>query len=228
MLAVSIIPCRKGSIRLPKKNRRKIKGKTLAEISINTAKKIKFVNDIILTTDDNFLISKLKKRNNIKIIKRPKILANKKAKMVDVVLHAIRAYEKKFNKIDLFILLQPTSPYRSLKKINSGFKKMFFYRLQKSVVSVSNECKDNKRFFLIRNNCLSLIKKKNINKKIVNKIYQMNGNFYISTTNFIKKHKSFFAKQKTLPIKFKSKVFSTDIDTKKDFINAKSLSRYIN
>ena len=51
--------------------------------------------------------------------------------------------------------------------------------------------------------------------------YQINGNFYFASKNFLKKYKSFYFKKKTYPIILKSPHLLIDIDTKKDLIKAK-------
>ena len=48
---------------------------------------------------------------------------------------------KNFNKIKTIILLQATSPFRSIKKIENGYKKYLRYKMQKSIVSVSENKK---------------------------------------------------------------------------------------
>ena len=65
MSVVAIIPARKGSIRLRNKNRKILKGVPLINWSINTAKNLKFLDDIIITTDDKKILSKGEKLNLI-------------------------------------------------------------------------------------------------------------------------------------------------------------------
>jgi len=67
--------------------------------------------------------------------------------------------------------------------------------------------------FTLKNKKLELCSK-NCNSKTV---YQLDGNFYISNLNFLKKNKSFYVKNKTLAKNQKFKFLSIDIDTNKDF-----------
>ena len=123
MKAVAIIPARAGSTRLPKKNRKKLLGTSLIEWSINFAKKLKFLDDIIVTTNDKVILKNIKKnKSTVKTIIRPQVLSGKRTKMEDVIFHALRKYEKKFGKISTILLLQPTSPIRSVKKIYYGYR----------------------------------------------------------------------------------------------------------
>ena len=70
-----------------------------------------------------------------------------------------------------------------------------------------------KTSFLIKNKKLQSCSK-NHKSKIS---FQFNGNFYISSLDFLKKYKSFYHKNKTLAAHQKSKFLSIDIDTNHDF-----------
>ena len=52
--------------------------------------------------------------------------------------------------------------------------------------------------------------------------YQIDGNFYFASIKFLKKNKSFFRNNMTLPIFQKNKKLYLDIDTKSDYLLAKS------
>ncbi len=217
MFNVAIIPARAGSNRLKNKNRRKINGISLINWSINFAKKLNFLDHIVVTTDDKVILKELKKKNSsIKIIKRPKYLAKKRSRSEDVIIHAINNYEKKFGKVDTILLLQPTSPIRSLKHVNAAFRKFNYFKKKKSIVSVFKSSSLSKRNFKIYNNNLIL---QNDEKKTK---YQIDGNFYFATPTFIKKYKSFYRRNKTYPMITRSKKFSIDIDTIQDFKIAKN------
>ncbi len=214
MKVVAIIPARAGSQRLPKKNRKKLLGLSLIDWSINFVSKLKFVDDTIVSTDDTIILNNIKKnKNTVKAFLRPKALSRSSTKMIDVILHILKKYEKNFDKISTILLLQPTSPLRSEKKINFGYKKYYYYKKKKSVVSVSNTNIDQKRNFKIKNNNLLLSR----NKKNKKNIYQMNGNFYFASPSFLKKYKSFYFKNRTYPVVLNSKKLSSDIDTIYDF-----------
>ena len=61
---IGIILARKGSKRLKNKNLKKINGRSLCEITIKFAKKLKFLKNIVLSTDDKKLFS-LSRKNKI-------------------------------------------------------------------------------------------------------------------------------------------------------------------
>ena len=100
-------------------------------------KNLKFLDDIIITTDDKKILNNLKKNKFVKTLFRPGRLAKNDTEMIDVIFHTIKFYEKKFNKISTVLLLQPTSPIRSLKIISFGYNKYQILNKKKSVISVS-------------------------------------------------------------------------------------------
>ena len=90
MKVVAIIPAREGSLRLPKKNRKKLLGLPLIYWSINFAKKLKFIDDIIVSTNDKVIIKKIKKaKKKIKTFIRPQSLSGKNTKTIDVIFHVL-------------------------------------------------------------------------------------------------------------------------------------------
>lgn len=218
MNTIAFIPARANSKRLPKKNIKKLNGVSLIEHSVRFAKSLKFVDDIIISTDDKKIIKLYKKSKFIKLFKRPKHLATNNSETISVITHTLKKYEKKFNRTDTVILLQPTSPFRSNKIVHLAYDIYKKLKKTKSVISVSKSNNSLKRNFYIKNKYLEVVGKKN--KKHKN-IYQVNGNFYIGNKNFLNKYKSFYYTKKTIPIILKSKSLSIDIDTKEDFDKAR-------
>jgi len=222
MKVIAVIPARRDSLRLPHKNRRKLLGRPLIEWSVKFAKKLKFVDDIIISTNDKVIVNNMRKYKIVKTFIRPKNLSGKKARTIDVILHVLKEYERKFSKVDTILLLQPTSPVRSIKTIYLAFKKYIYYKKIKSVISVSNTHFQNKQNFEIKkNNLLRLECDKS--KKF---LYQPNGNFYFASPFFLKKYKSFYFKNLTYPVVLNSKSLSIDIDTIYDFKKAEKVLTY--
>ena len=101
--------------------------------------------------------------------------------------------------------------------INLGYKKYLQFNKKKSIISVSTGKNPLKRLFEIKKKKLKLFK----GKDSTNKLFQINGNFYFASVNFINKYKSFFKEGISHPVILNSKKFSIDIDTFKDFKKAK-------
>ena len=86
--------CQKSIKKIKKKNILKLGNKPLVQITIEFAKKIKDVFDIIVSTDDQEII-KICNKNYVKApFKRPNNLSDHKASTYSVCEHAIKFYEK--------------------------------------------------------------------------------------------------------------------------------------
>ena len=214
MKILVIIPARKGSKRLKKKNILKLGNKPLVQITIEFAKKLKNIFDIIVSTDDKAIV-KIANKFNVKApFIRPSSLSNDKTSSASVCVHAINFYEKKYKNIDAILMLQPTSPFRSVKSINSAIKN-FKESKYKSVVSVNK----------LNLNPMTIIKKKQsknyyfFRKK--EKLYEINGNFFLINKNlFLKKKKFFFPN--TFLFNIKNFEETIDIDDINDLKMAKT------
>ena len=214
MKILVIIPARKGSKRLKKKNILKLGNKPLVQITIEFAKKLKNIFDIIVSTDDKAIV-KIANKFNVKApFIRPSSLSNDKTSSASVCVHAINFYEKKYKNIDAILMLQPTSPFRSVKSINSAIKN-FKESKYKSVVSVNK----------LNLNPKTIIKKKQsgnqyfLRKK--EKLYEINGNFYLINKDLFLKKKKFFLSN-TFLFNLKNFEETIDIDDINDLKMAKT------
>ena len=63
MSILAIIPARKGSKQLPKKNLAKLGGKSLVEIAINVAKDVKQIDNILVSSDCEEILKIAKKKS---------------------------------------------------------------------------------------------------------------------------------------------------------------------
>lgn len=194
MKILAIIPARAHSTRLLNKNLCKIKNKTLIEITISLAKKITYIDDILVTSNSN-KINTIAKNKNVKFVNnRPIGISMKSTSSAVTIIHAVKWYEKKFQKIDVIVLLQPTSPFRNVKFVNYCFEK--FFKFKKTVISVTRK----------KNNLLS-----------------SDGSIYIIKKEKLFKLKHFMEKL-SLKVISRNKKNNLDIDNFKDLERANFLS----
>ena len=123
-MRICLIPARKGSKRVKKKNIVLFFGKPLISWAIKLAKKSKIFDEIIVSTDDP-KIAKIAKNFGAKVpFLRPKILSNDYATDNDVIRYFLKNYKKK---IDILCYLYPTSVIINtsvLKKCNNFISKL--------------------------------------------------------------------------------------------------------
>ena len=214
---LTIILARKGSRRIVNKNLRKIGKNSLAEITIQFALRLKNYSDIIVSTDDLRIIKIAKKYKVLVPGIRPKHLSGRYSSSLNVVKYIIKWYENEL-KADIsgIILLQPTSPFRSLSLVVKSL--LNFKKTKNNYVSISKD-KDHKK------NNLYISKEGNLNLPSKNKVSNCytNGNFYILNSKKIKTNTlKTLLESETKGIMIKSQKLSLDIDTLNDLKTARN------
>ena len=171
MKTICIIPARGGSKGIPRKNIREIDGKPLIAFSIEAAKKSKYLDSVIVSSEDDEILS-ISKQLGAEILKRPSNLAQDTTPGADVVLHALNTYKD----YDYVVLLQPTSPLRTVKFIDLKIR-FFFKNSFSSLLSLKK----------IKNKVYNLKNKKCFSSKSMN--YVSDGAIYICNTEYFLKNK---------------------------------------
>lgn len=125
MEILTIIPARAGSKGIKNKNIRKLNGKHLVEYPIICAKKSKFVNRIIVSTDGE-KIAKIAKSAGAEVpFLRPKKYSHSKSSQLDVVKHTLDFLEKNESYIpDIVTILHPTNPFITTNLLDRSIKKL--------------------------------------------------------------------------------------------------------
>jgi len=207
MKILAVIPARGGSKRLPGKNTKLLGGQPLIVWSINTAKSIPDVCDILVSTDDSSIASISSTAGALVPWLRPSGLATDTATSVDVALHALDWYESEHGVVDGVMLLQPTSPYRSRETTLEGLKQ--FDQQRRSVVAVSAVKVDPARCFFIQTHGLKMCVPTPNNAQEA--AYAVNGSLYVISPDELRKSRSFFSTT-SIPLIVNSHRESLDID----------------
>jgi len=221
---LAIIPARGGSKRVPNKNILNLAGKSLISWSIEAAKKSKYIDDIVVSSDSDKILNIARKYSDIITIKRPDELATDIASSIDVIEHAIKYLNKNY---DYIILLQPTSPLRNEKHIDEAIE-LLMEKNGDAVISVC-EIDHPVEWCNILPENLSMenfILKDNLNKRSQDlpKRYRINGAIYICKTERFLKEKTFFINDNIYAYIMDRKD-SIDIDEEIDFKMAEFLIR---
>ena len=135
---LAVIPARGGSKGIPKKNLRKINNASLIEHAVRVAKASDYIDKIIVTSDDEDIIKQSESLGTDLTVKRPAQLASDQAKSVDAWIHAWLEAENTFGRpYDLSVLLEPTSPMRTLADIEQAVNLLNHNPTANSVATVS-------------------------------------------------------------------------------------------
>lgn len=120
---IAIIPARGGSKSLPHKNIRLLNGKPLIYYTIATAKKSKYLQRLLVSTEDN-QIAEIAQKYGAEVIERPAELATDTAPTEPVMEQVVATLEREEDyKPDIIVLLQATSPLRNSKHIKEALDK---------------------------------------------------------------------------------------------------------
>ena len=218
MRILVLIPARGGSKRIPDKNIRLLGGSPLITWSINVAKNVPEICDILVSTDSEEIAEISRNAGATVPWLRPSELATDSAPSTDVCLHALEWYENNNGKIDGLLLLQPTSPFRSRDSILRGIE---IFRLNKhcSVIGVSEaESHPMWCFKIEEGNMRPFIKGDGLymRSQDLPSACVINGSFYLISPKDLQEYRSFF-KNDMVPLVIHALEECVDIDTQSDW-----------
>src|SRR3989338_1584602 len=122
---ICIIPARGGSKRVPRKNIKLLKGKPLISYAINAAKQSKYIDRVIVSTDDQEIARVAKKYGAEVPFMRPADLATDTALGLPVIQHAINYVESvDKDEVNFVVVIQPTSPMVLSQDVDSAIEQI--------------------------------------------------------------------------------------------------------
>jgi len=221
---IAIIPARGGSKGLPNKNIKYLAGKPLIAYTIEAAKKSKYIDKIIISTDSEEICLVAESYGAEVPFLRPGYLANDDSKVIDSYFYTIDMLKNEHNMdISEFIVLQPTSPLRTSDDIDSAIK-LFIDAKADSVISF---CEANhppiwaKKIINTKVTDYFSESAENKNRQEHDNAFIPNGAIFIFNYQFLKTNGSYYS-DKTIPY-IMPKERSVDIDSLIDFEYAEYL-----
>lgn len=215
MKVLYLIPARGGSKGIPHKNIKLLNGKPLIQYSIDIARELADDADICLSTDDEE-IKKVAEKLGLKVpFLRPDYLASDTAETSDVIVHALDFYLQQGIQYDVVVLLQPTSPLRTVQNVKDC---LALYTPDFDMVTTVKEssvsavlCKENGQGYLEQ-----VIGGNNVRRQDAEKLYEYNGAVYVINAEAVKeKGLGGFTKIKKCVMDEEN---SVDIDTMLDWL----------
>jgi N-acylneuraminate cytidylyltransferase len=228
MKIFAFIFARSGSKEVKNKNIKNFLGKPLLIKTIDFAKKIKFFDKIILSSDSNKILS-LGRKNNLFLIKRPKKLASDNSPEWLSWKHAIEIMYKRNYFFDLMVVLPCTSPLRIKKDLQRCISSISF---DVDVVTTVTKSNHHPSFNMVSKNSKNYIyiysktQKFFFRRQDAKPIFNLTNSIYVTKPNYVLSTKNMFdGKVKGVEI---SQERSIDIDSKSDFIIAEELFKKLN
>lgn len=198
-LILCTVCARGGSTGIPGKNKILVAGKPLIEHSLESAKQCDYIDDIIISTDDDDIMEIGSKMNIQAPFKRPTELSENHIPKIDVVRHAVGYAEDFFNKnYDIIIDLSVVSPLRTVQDIKECVK-ILVDNDADNVFSVSPSYR-NPYYNMVelKNGKVELVKKPEVKLTMRQKaplVYDMNDSIYVWKKEALFKNDTAFNKK---------------------------------
>jgi len=226
---LTIITARGGSKGLPKKNIRTLLNKPLIAWTIDQAIMSKYIDKVVVSTDDSKIAEISEKYGAEVPFIRPAKLAQDNSTSIDVVLHTIQWLEDKNNQYDFIVLLEPTSPLRETNDIDSSLELLINNKDAESIVSVCKPESSHPEFLVkINNDYISQYNNKGFEHKRrqdLDDVYYYEGSIYISNIQSLKERLSFYHEKTLAYIVPRWKSF--EIDEIVDLISIEAIMKNI-
>lgn len=215
---LGLITARGGSKGIPGKNIKLVHGKPLMVWTIEAGLASKYIDRLILSSDDRAIMDTAKKHGCDVPFQRSKELAQDITPSIDVVLDSLNRCPG----YDWVVLLQPTSPLRIARDIDDALEKCL--RLgAPACVSICETRHSPYWMYTQKNDQLFPV----IDNSLINrrqdlpKTYQLNGAVYVAKSDWLKKTKNFI-NSATVSLEM-PRARSIDIDEEQDFKYFESL-----
>lgn len=220
---LALIPARSGSKGIPGKNKKLINNIPLLAYPIIAAKKSKYIDKIIFSSDDQDMCNIALNYGAEAPFTRPLELASDESVRADVILHALNYVKDNFeDNYDILIFLEPTSPLTNEKDIDRALEFFFSHKCE-SLVSIMESPTHHPEYAVKLDPHSKIIKpflKKSFNDLTMNRqnlkpVFFFDGSLYISSILTFYEFQEFYH-EKTKGIIFDSSK-SLEIDEPIDF-----------
>ena len=220
---IYLIPVRAGSKRVPNKNILDLCSKPLFTHSVDFAKKFTSNENIYVLTDSE-KAKKISRELNVNVFERSYEFSKDETSMLETILNFLET-ENIPNDYNI-VLLQPTSPFRSIKFFKN-LKKIYENNHQASSGVSVVRCifyHPSKIGRIANHNSFELIdipKEDNIDNNKKTEYFVISGTYYITSVENLKLNESFIGNN---PFALEEDIIDfCNIDTPEDFEKAKKL-----
>ena len=212
---IAFIPARAGSKRIKNKNKKILNGIPLFQYSVDVAKKSKYIDNIIVSTDSKEILEKAISLGCLNTELRPHYLSTDTSRIIDSIIYEIKA--NNLNDYDAIVLLQPTFPYRTVEMLDKAIEE--YFKFETSLITVV-KAKEQPLFMRkIENNKLKKIleESSDIRSQDFPNLYKIVGCIYINNIKTLST--STILNENEIPFLIDNK-YNIDIDTMDDFKRA--------
>lgn len=213
---LAVITARGGSKGLPRKNILEVNGRPLLAWSSAAAGESRYIDRVILSSDDDEIIRVGKEWGCEAPFKRPLELAHDETSTEHALIHALDNIEETY---DYIVLLQPTSPLRLTEDIDSCIK-LCHERRAPACVTVSKTEKSPYWMFQIDDNgrMTPFLEKDGpwYQRQNLPSAYAANGAVYVADVEWYRENQTFYGQETVAHVMPPER--SVDVDTELDLM----------
>jgi CMP-N,N'-diacetyllegionaminic acid synthase len=216
---LAIIPARGGSKGVPRKNIRNVGGKPLIAWTITTAQQSKYIDLLVLSSEDDEIMGVAQAWGCKVPFRRPADLAQDSTPTILPIIYTLEqlAGENPPNHYDYLVLLQPTSPLRSVADIDGCIEKCVD-RQSNACVSVTKAEQSPYWMYEVDENgkMRSLMQSAEVipRRQDLPTVYALNGAVYVAKWDWLLQARSFLTEDTIAYLMPQER--SLDIDTELD------------
>ncbi len=184
-MILATICCRGGSKGVPGKNIKPLNGKPLIAYTIESAKQSRYINELIISTDDSAIADIARSYGANVPFMRPANLASDTASKWPVFIHAVETYEQLTgNTVDYLVDLDVTVPLKTYQDIDGAIQ-MALQNPDTDVVITGYEPERNPYFNMMEigeDGFASIVKKGNkpiVRRQDAPKVYSLTPAAYV-------------------------------------------------
>lgn len=219
---LGVIAARGGSKGVPGKNIVPVGGRPLIEWTVRAAKGSRYIDQVILSSDDNAIMEAARTVGCDVPFRRDAALATDATASVDVVLDAL----ERMPGFAVVVLLQPTSPLRTAEDIDEALELM----VETGAPSCASVCTANEHPWLmferdrdgvLRAYC-AVAEGASLRRQDLPAAYRLNGAVYVADTVWVEANRRLFQPGVTAAYVMPASK-SLDIDTWDDILVASGI-----
>ncbi len=215
---LAIIPARGGSKGVPRKNIKNLCGKPLITWTIEEALKSKYIDRLVVSTEDEE-IAEISRKHGAEIpFLRPIELAKDDTPGIEPLLHCIYWLKNNENYYpDYLCTLQCTSPFRNSKHIDEALELLIKEKGDSIIGICKSEVSPYWMKSVVNGKLIDFMEgsAKYTRRQDLPAVYRLNGAVYIGKTDLLLKNRNWYTNN-TLPYIMRQED-SIDIDTIYDF-----------
>ncbi|MEZ5335182.1 MAG: glycosyltransferase [Methanolobus sp.] len=212
---IAIIPARGGSKGIPRKNIKLLAGKPLIAYTIESAISSKYIDDVIVSTEDD-AIAIVSKLYGAKVIERPGELAEDHVTLDPVIYYTLKQAELIHHQnYDIVITIQPTSPLLKSETFDRSIERLIEENAD-SLISVKAE---SHLFWTKKNGKYTPFYSERKNRQYLEPVFPETGSMLISKKEVISENNRIGNKLQLFEVPENEAI---DIDTYQDWLIAEN------